>query len=400
MELKVDEGFKEFLEDFETGKYETPLQVPVGVWGSTAWELIDRKTMLEILLQFTKWQVDRAVKVMPSLYRKAYADRKITGRGLKTMDDFYHLPALIKDATENGGMGIREKVKQDPYVMRPNDLKCATFVYKSGGTRGVPTPTFITHLDREIESTAWSRGTRYEGITAGDVAFITYNPTHKGGEEMKESLEKAGVTCILKRTNEEAEDVIKIIKDYGVNVLYTVQGPVNEAEAQQKGPGVNLLKLVEAGGDVLAKQIRVLFLGGYRLIPEALEWTKSAHMPLVTLLGSSEAIPQATNTAFNNDANRFCTENNLHVLNGPHLIEVVKEESGVLVPAKKGEPGILAYTTVAREGTIYLRYLPGDSAMVLKNHGECSCGLKSEIITDVGRIDVPEDVVQTGCCIG
>lgn len=399
MKLQVDERFKQFLEDFRSGKYDDPLKVPLGIWSSFAWELIDAKTSEEIFLHFLRYQVERAKRTMPAIYKKPYEERKISGTGLESMSDFYQVPALVKDST-TAGIGMREKVKINPYVMLPSDVKKGYFVFKSGGTRGVPTPTFITRLDREIESSAWTRGTRYEGISEGDVALTTYNPTHKGGEEMKENIEKMGMTCVIKRTNEEAADVIKAIKDYKVNVLYTVQGPVSESDAQQKGPGVNLLKLIEAGHDILEKQIKILFLGGYRLVPEAIEWAKTTSIPLVTLLGSSEAIPQATNTAFNLDATRTCVENNLHLLNGPHLVEVVKEESGVLVPTKNGEPGILAYTTIAREGTIYLRYFPGDSAKVVKDYGECSCGLKSRIITDVGRIDIPEDVIETGCCIG
>ena len=396
MNLSIDDDFKAFLDEFQAGKYESPLQVPPRIWGSFAWELIDHKLSQEILLHFARWQVDRVRTAMPELYGKAYKQREITGRSIQTMDDFYRIPGLTKDTPG----GIREKVRANPYVMMPKDVKKATFVFKSGGTKGVPTPTFITSLDREIESHGWSRGTKYEGIKQGDIALITYNPTHKGGEEMKENLEKVGVTCVLKRTNETAEDVIKIIQDYNINVLYTVQGPIVESDAQQKGSGVNLLNLIEAGGSVLEERIKVLFLGGYRLIPEVIAWTQNANIPLVTLLGSSEAIPQATNTAFSQNKSRLCKENNLHVLNGPHLIEVVKEESGVFVPAKTNEPGILVYTTVAREGTVYLRYCPGDSATVIKEHGTCACGLKSEVITDVGRIDFPDDVVETGCCIG
>lgn len=395
MNLTIDDEFKQFREEFDAGKYDNSLQVPPKIWGSFGWDLIDKKDLQEILLHFVRSQIDRAKIVMPEIYGKSYEQRGISGKKLKSMADFYHVPALTKDTPG----GIREKVAKNPYVLMPKDVKCAPFVFKSGGTKGVPTPTFITTLDREIESYGWSRGTKYEGIKKGDVAMVTYNPTHKGGEEMKENLEKVGVTVVIKRTNETADDVVKIIKDYSVNVLYTVQGPISESDAQQKGPGVNLLKLIEAGGNLIEEQIEVLFLGGYRLIPEAIAWAKNANIPLVTLLGSSEAIPQATNTAFKKDPNRSCIENNLHTLNGPHLIEILKEESGVLVPTKENEPGILAYSTIAREGTIYLRYLPGDSATVVRSGG-CSCGIRSEVITDIGRMDVPEDVVETGCCIG
>ena len=65
-----------------------------------------------------------------------------------------------------------------------------------------------------------------------------------------------------------------------------------------------------------------------------------------------------------------------------------------------GETGLLVYTTIAREGTIYLRYAPGDAATVLKYEGECDCGIKSSVISNISRIDNPNDIISTGCCIG
>ena len=398
LSLKIDESFKKFLETFREGKFTSPLEVPPQIWGSHAWELIDKKTSEEIFLQFIKCQIERAKRTMPEIYKKAYSERGIDAKNIRSLEDFWHVPGLVKDSGVSG-VGIREKVKINPRVMLPHDVKTGSYVYKSGGTKGVPTPTFITALDREIESNAFRRGFEYEGMKSGDVSLSIYNPAHKGGEEIKEALVKLGSTFIPRRTTDNAEDIIKTIEDYNVNVLFAVQGPVTEGDRQQKGPGIDLLKLIEVGEEVLKENIEILFLGGYRLIPEAINWAESNNIPLVTLLGSCEAIPQATCTNMGPE-DRVCKHNNLHVLNGPHYIEILKQEDGILVPTKKDEDGILAYTTVAREGTIYIRYLPGDSAINLKGFGECNCGLKSEIITDVGRMSMPEEVVETGCCIG
>ena len=76
------------------------------------------------------------------------------------------------------------------------------------------------------------------------------------------------------------------------------------------------------------------------------------------------------------------------------------EEDGIIVPVKKGETGLLVYTTIAREGTIYIRYAPGDEATLIKNESECTCGIKTEIISDIKRIDSPNDIISTGCCVG
>lgn len=393
---RMEEEFKEFMENCEGGKYKTAFDIPTKVWGLHGWEQIPRKKMEEILLPFIRQVIERAKKYQGA-YKEGYKD--INPKKIETIEDFWRIPALIKDSGKHG-LGFREKVKENPFTMLPSDLKEPTLIFKSGGTKGVATPTMVTALDREIESEGFARGYRYEGMKAGDIALTTYNPTHKGGECIKEALIKNGMTYVPRRTTDSPKDVIETIKAYNINVLLTVQGPIGRGDQEGKGVGgVDLMGLIEAGQDVLEKNIDIVFLGGYRLIDEAIAWAESVNKPLVSLLGSSEAIPQATNTGFG-PKNRLCKFNNLHWLHGPHYMEILKEESGVLVPVKKGEVGLLAYTTVARQGTIYIRYFPGDEATLLAKEGGCNCGIKSEVITNVNRIDHPEDVVSTGCCIG
>lgn len=396
MQLKKSERFKWFLEEHTAGSFRNPLDVPVDVWGLHDWELLPVKKVEEIMLPFIRQTIKRAKEHMP-IYHKPY--EQIDPNRIETIEDFWHLPALVKDSSAHG-VGIREKVNQNPFVMLPNDISSkGIFVYKSGGSVGAPTPTFITARDREIESEAFKRGFEYEGLKPGDRVLTTYNPSHKGGEEIKEALVKLGATCMLKRSTDDAREVVNAIKNYKINVLLTTQGPLTEGDQQQKGGGASLLDIIEVGQEVLENQIDLIFLGGYRLIPEAIAWAEAHDKPLVTLLGSSEAIPQATDR-YIKDKETLCRHNNLHILNGPHYVEVLKEEEGILVPVKKNETGILAYTTVAREGTIYLRYFPGDQARLHAHDGDCKCGLRSNIINDVSRIDIPDDVVRVGCCIG
>lgn len=392
----VEEEFKIFLEDFKSGKYENPLQIPPEIWGLHGWETLDRKTVHEIFLPLIRWQVARAAKAMPLIYKKAYEEKQINAKKIETIEDFWNIPALTKDASVQG-FGFRDKVRDNPDAMLPSDVNSATCVYKSGGTRGVATPTYITCLDREIESHALKRCFEYMGFKKS-TSLSTYNPTHKGGELIKEALMKMGIKFVPRRTTDSVEETLRTIKSYGVKALATVQGPIQEGDKTRKGGGVDFFSLVESGEKILEQNIDILFITGYILIPELIEWAEAKNKNLATTLGSSEAIPQATST--NLGKNRLCKHNNMHLLNGPHYVEILKEEGGILVPVKKGEEGILAYTTVAREGTIYIRYFPGDAVLLSENEGKCPCGIKSEIISGVHRIDIPEDVVEAGCCIG
>lgn len=136
------------------------------------------------------------------------------------------------------------------------------------------------------------------------------------------------------------------------------------------------------------------------MIDEVINWSQSFKKPISNLLGSSEAIPQGGSIGFPGNNTKVCQYNNLHLFNGPHYVDVVKEEDNTIVPVKKGEKGLLVYTTIAREGTIYLKYAPGDEATLVKDESVCECGLRSKVISNVNRIDDPNDIISTGCCIG
>lgn len=395
MYRKTEEEFKIFLDNLASEKIKTYKDIPLNVWSLHGWEQISQKKHEEIILDLVKPQIERAKKYM-AVYKEGY--NKVNSAKINSLNDFWNIPVLIKDSTTNG-FGFREKVKSNPYIMAPKDVKDPFFIYKSGGTKGVATPTFLTNNDLDIESYTQIKGWKYVDVLPGDVVLSTYNPTHKGGEIIKRSAIYNGSTFITRRTTEDSKAVIETIKDYNVNVLMTVQPPLTKGDDVSKGGGVNFMSLIEAGQDVIETRIKTLFVTGYKLIDELVSWSEAYNKNLTTVLGSSEAIPQATSTA-GGPTTKLCKYNNMHLMNGPHYIEILKEESKVMVPVKKGETGILAYSTLARDGTIYLRYFPGDQATLIAKHGECPCGLKTPIIGNIKRVDHPEDVISNGCCIG
>jgi len=368
-----------------------PRTVLPDVWASTKWEKLAKKETEDILFPFLEFQFKRSQSAMPEIY-SAYIERKIK---LHKFADLELVPALVKD-TANQGIGFRAKIQQNPYLLLPRDLKKSISVYKSGGTRGIATPTFISDWDEAVETTTLQKCFSYMNIKAQSKVMNTYNPTHKGGLWITKAMQRNGATVISRRMNETAREIIQTIKHYGITVLATVQGPLTEGDATKKGGGVDFLSLVEEGQDILEEKIETLFITGYSLIPEVISWAEMNKKNLATVLGSSEAIPQASSTL----KGKLCRYNNMHLINGPHYIEILKQESGQLVPVKRGENGILAYTTIAREGTIYIRYAPGDSAKLVAKGGECDCGIKTPIISDIRRMDIPEDTLAAGCCIG
>lgn len=393
LQLKIDDSFKTFQEEVANGKYASPLQIPINIWQNPSWELLKKEELRELLLPFLKFSFSRAIKTIP-VYKDVYKNKQ----QIDSFEDFQSIPILVKDST-NGDIGYREKILTNPYILLPNDIKTNYQVYKSGGTKGVATPTFITPLDREIESAALARLFKHAGFKEGDRILSTYNSTHKGGEEIKEAILKLYATFIPRRSTDSAEDLIKTIEQYNINAIITTQGPVSDGDTVAKGGGTSFLSLVEAGHDVIEKHVEKIALAGYNVIDDVINWSQAFKKPVASFLGSSEAIPQGGSVS-SPGSTKTCQFNNLHLFNGPHYVEVVKEEDNVIVPAKKGEKGLLVYTTIAREGTIYIRYAPGDEATVIKDESECECGLKSKVISNINRIDNPNDIISTGCCVG
>ncbi len=394
--LVVEPGFQQVVDDIRGGRYTSPLEIDPKAWAYCGWESLCHEDFFELMLPHIRYQVGRAKK-QQSVY-KGRLDH-INPEEIKTMEDFWRVPILVKDSRVSDE-GFRQQANENPHIMIPNDLRQQGIpfeLYFTGGTKGKPTPLAITDWDKNTEGYGFARGFRYEGMKPGDVMYSTYNLSHKGGTTIQRAANLARMNFIPRRTDLDATKIAEQLRTYGVNVLLTVQPPISRGDKEGKGGGgVDLLALYGADTDAIAS-LDILFLGGYRLADEAMELAKELNVQLVTLLGSAEAIPQATNTAFGSE-HRLCQGNNLHLLNGPHYMEVLTRESnGRWVPTKRGDVGLLVYTTIGREGTIFIRYAPGDQARIVAEYGECPCGIKSPVITDVARIDDPEDVLTSGC---
>lgn len=374
-------------------EYKSPLDIPLYIFGNLEWDQLSENDIGNVLFPFIKHQLLRA-KYSMDIYKEAYKDINLDE--IKNMDDFHQkIPFLVKDSTMLN-KGFREKVKITPYCLKPTDINKPMYTYKSGGTKGVATPTFNTKEDLIREAYSFTRAFRYEGLKQKDIALCTYNPTHKGGEVLKEALNLSGIDFIPRRTNETPKDIIQMIKNYKINILMTTQGPLDKEEKEGKGGGIDLFSLINEDQDLIQKNIKIVWLGGYKLIDDVIEWAKTYKINLVNAYGACEAMALGTSSSITNN-NFLCQYNNIHLLQGPQYIEVVRYENNKLIQCKKGETGMLAYTTVAREGTIYIRYLIGDQATIIADENECPCGIRSKIISNIQRIDNPEDIINCGC---
>lgn len=412
--LRVEPDFLELEKRVAGGLTDYRLIHPA-IFSRHGWDLLPEERLFRMILPFLRLQVSRAKTAMPELYASRLAE--IEAEEIRSAAHWRQIPPFVKDDDlERGLPGFRTLAAQNPGLLRPRDLAEPTAVFGSGGSLGKATPTFVTLRDREREIQAWRRGHDYHGLTPGDTVLYTYNPSHKGGQWMQESLWAHGVNVLPRRPDEGPERVLENIRDYGVNALFTVQQPAEGAGRQAKAAGINLYSLVQASLEYPEfegllvpdehgkKQVEFIFLGGFEIVPLALELAEQYLdcTPIATLLGSSEAIPQACSTHPGLTPGGICHYNHLHLLQGPHYVELVKPSEKGWVPVTKGETGLLVYTSWARDGTLWIRYAPGDIAVCLLDEGECPCGLYPPVIAGVRRANVQESeaLLLTGCAAG
>lgn len=413
--LSIEAEFLELETRIHAAAIQDYRQIPPAAFAWHGWDLVSQERIFNMLLPFLRQQVARAKHAMPGIYREHLA--QIDAQSILTPQDWFRLPLLSKDDDPDQGLrGFRDKASRNPRLMHPGDSHAAMMAFGSGGSLGSYTPTFVSMDDRAREIHAWRRGHALHGLIPGDIALYTYNTTHKGGQWMQESLLAHGVEVCLRRPEEDPRRVLENIRHYRANALFTVQQPYQALEQQTKAAGINLHSLLMASlenpeylGLLLPdrdgkRQVEFIFLGGFEVVPYARELMETylPDTPCATLLGSSEAIPQAASTNPHLTPQGACHYNNLHLLHAPHFIEVVKPQGDAWVPVSKGEQGLLVYTSWARDGTIWLRYAPGDVATLLLDEGECPCGLHSPVISNVARKRSAEqsDLLLAGCAAG
>jgi phenylacetate-CoA ligase len=413
--LKIERPFLVLEDKIRAGIIQRYEQIHPEAFTWHGWDLIDQERLFFLLAPFLRQQLERARRFMPGIYGQSLRD--IDPSRICSVEDWQRIPLLVKDEDSSQlDAGFRQAVLDNPCLMKPDGVKGAVIAFGSGGSMGRATPTFVTALDRAREAHAWRRGHNYHGLIPGDTVLYTYNTTHKGGQWMQESLILHGVDALLRRPEEGPEQVLRNLRDYRANALFTVQQPLDVMESQAKAAGINLHSLVMASlenpeyrgllvpDSAGHKQVEFIFLGGFEIVPYALELAEEylEGTPTATLLGSSEAIPQACSTNPVLTPTGRCHHNSLHLLQGPHYVEVVESKDGQWLPVEKGEEGLLVYTSFARDGTIWIRYAPGDLATWLLNEGECPCGLYSPVITNVRRANPQEraELFLTGCAAG
>ena len=370
-----------------------PLSLPHSFWGNLALDFMDAKQRDAMLASMFRFSIKRGLQTM-----QAYNDARYSGFDpffIRSLNDVVKIPLLLKDGSSQLS-GFREKAQVEPEILLPHDVHSA-HIYKSGGTKGASTPTYITEADLAIEAYSLARRSFLAGgMRPQERLYSCYNPTHKGGELIKRAGCIVGKkTVFLKRPEDDITQCVKDLKSHKITTIAAVQPPLH-SQSEPIKKGTSFLNLFEADHSLFGEhgQIKKAFVTGFKLPDELVNLSKDIGLSLFTAWGATEAIVGATSTVTGPET-RICQFNNQHIVLGPHYLAIAKIENNRLRLAEEGEEGIILVNTIAREGTLYFNYAIGDMALLVSK--KCPCGRTTPVISNIRRIDNPEEVFGVGC---
>lgn len=372
-----------------------PLSLPPSFWGNLALDFMDPNERDLMLASMFRFSLRRALQQMPVYATEHHA--KLDLSQIRKLADVVRIPLLLKDGNSQAGLaGFREKAQELPEILLPQDVHSA-HVYKSGGTRGASTPTYITDTDLMIEAYSLARRSFLAGgMRPQERLYSCYNPTHKGGELIKRAGALLGKkTVLLKRPEDDIIQCVRDIKSHKITTIAAVQPPLHDGSQQIK-KGTSFMNLFEADHSLFGSQgqIKKAFITGYQLPQEIINLAEDIGLSLFTAWGATEAIVGATSTT-DGPPTRLCRHNNQHLVLGPHVLAVAKIVNERLKLAEEDEDGIVLVNTIAREGTLYFNYAIGDMAHVVSK--SCPCGRTTPVVSNIRRIDNPAEVFGVGC---
>ncbi|MSR86003.1 hypothetical protein EXS74_01250 [Candidatus Woesearchaeota archaeon] len=418
----MGEELRDFLRTVDASNLDA-LDIPVHLAGSEEWNTMDATERSPILGGMLRNLVERTKRHVP-FYRKNWTNAPPPGMILD-IDDLSALPLVSKDSVpgtgsleKNGILGFRAALLADPNLLVPDNLEelirrqeaanpghraivnryggRKILEFSSGGSQGRGTITRLSYLAVEMEAYALVRALRMNGLQSGQSIACFYNDTHKGGLQLERAAQIMEMPFYSKRkifedlvidspyaksvlgfqrlmaegeselANERhGAEVRKGIREYikskRIQVVESVQPPTGYLANNQKGSALAFMTLYE--GDPSAfDSVEHVFLTGFSVPKTAYETLRERGIAVSTTWGSSEAMALGTHAILAGD-----DVNNLIATPFPTVGGVFwyRERDGVqrLVPAPKGDEGILVVTSLIGAGSTYIQYRIGDKAI-------------------------------------
>jgi phenylacetate-CoA ligase len=277
-------------------------------------------------------------------YKKKFDEIGLKPDDIKSAEDITKLPLTYKD-------DLRDHY---PFKMLAVPMDDIIRVHASSGTTGKPTVVSYTRKDIDDWTELMARTVMAPGITHKDIIQNAYGyGLFTGGLGFHYGAEKVGAT-VIPISGGNTDRQLMIMQDFESTVLTCTPSYALFIAEYAKKEGIDVSKLAlkkaicgaEPWTDDLRKTIE-----------------KNMQIDAYDIYGLSEIYGPGVSVE--------CEEKDgMHIWEDFFIVETLDKET--LEPVGPGEEGVLAFTTLEKEGLPLIRYITND--VTILSAEKCNCG--------------------------
>jgi len=277
-------------------------------------------------------------------YKKKFDEMGLKPDDINSVSDISKLPLTWKT-------DLRDHY---PFKLNAVPLEKIIRIHASSGTTGKPTVVSYTRKDIEDWTELMARTVMAPGIDHKDIIQNAYGyGLFTGGLGFHYGAEKVGAT-VIPISGGNTERQLMIMQDFGSTVLTCTPSYALFIAEYAKKLGIDVSKLhlkkVLCGAEPWSDNLR-------KSIEEILQ------IDAYDIYGLSEIYGPGVSVE--------CDEKNgMHIWEDFFIVEVL--DKNTYKPVAEGEEGILAFTTLEKEGIPLIRYITYDITSITKEI--CPCG--------------------------
>lgn len=291
-------------------------------------------------------------------YKKKFDELGVKPEDIKSIADITKLPLTLKT-------DLRDHY---PFKLNAVPMDQIIRVHASSGTTGKPTVVSYTRKDIDDWTELMARTVMAPGVDHKDIIQNAYGyGLFTGGLGFHYGAEKVGA-AVIPISGGNTERQLMIMEDFGSTVITCTPSYALFIAEYAKKLGIDVSKLAlkkaicgaEPWSDNLRKSIE-----------------ETLNIDAYDIYGLSEIYGPGVSVE--------CEEKNgMHIWEDFFIAEILDKET--YEPVAEGEEGVLAFTTLEKEGIPLIRYITYDITSITKE--KCACGRSHARMKKVtGRAD-------------
>ncbi len=305
-------------------------------------EACSKEAMRALQLERLKWSIKHAYDNVP-MYHNKMKSASLKPEDICSLEDIALVPLT-------GKLELRE---QYPFKLMAVPMRDVVRIHASSGTTGKPITAGYTKADLEMWAENIARIVTAAGVTADDVAQVSFGYTlFTGAFGLHGGLEKVGA-AIIPISGGNTERQINVMRDFGSTALICTPSYAMYMAEMAEQMGVM--------GDI---RLRVGLFGGEGSTEEMRSEIERRFGILATEnYGLTEIIGPGV-------AGECACKSGMHINEDHFYPEIIDPDTGKVLP--EGAEGELVLSTLTKEAQPTLRYRTRDITRLI--HDRCDCG--------------------------